>query len=285
MHRARIVVQWLLLAALAGCAPQQPGAGERATASARPTIMSMNPCLDAILLRVAEPGQIVSVSHYSHDPGTTSVDVRIARRFPANYDTAEEAVAARPNIVLTGPHISAATQNAIAAAGVRIVSLDVPATLADSVAQVREVARAAGHPGRGERLAAEIDAALARARPPAGALPFPAVVRMGAGGLVPGVGTLPDELLAATGFRNMSADYGLAQWDVLPIETLALRPPRVILTDLADPHRARVLPIGVGGVRAMHFPSRLLQCAGPNLIEAAGRLATIRRQVQRGGGA
>jgi iron complex transport system substrate-binding protein len=234
--------------------------------------MSLNPCVDAILVQVADPAQILSISHYSHDPRATSVPPDVARRFPANSGTAEEVIALRPDLVLLGAHVAPATQRAIAGVGVRIERADVPTTIAQSRAQVMAVARAVGHADRGQALLARIDAALARAAPNPDAKPVPALIRMG-GGLVPGHGTLADELLARTGFRNASADYGLADWDILPLEPLIARPPRLLLSQRAD----RRLLARVPGLHLADFPDRLLQCAGPNLIEAADRLAAIRR--------
>lgn len=241
--------------------------------------MSMNPCVDAILLRVADPDQILSISHYSHDPRAASVDVRIARRYPANFETAEEVVAVRPDVVLLGPHVAPATQDRIRALGIRIVTAGVPNSIAQSDQQVREIARAVGFPARGDALVARIDGALAKAKPPRASPPIPAIMRQG-GGLVPGTGTLADDLLAATGFRNLSADYGLNMWDILPLEVMMARPPRVVLSDLAGGQgKGYQLPQGVKGMHLADFPDRLLQCAGPNLIEAADRLARIRIEM------
>jgi iron complex transport system substrate-binding protein len=236
--------------------------------------MSLNPCIDAILVEVAAPSQIVSISHYSHDPRASSIPPMVARRFRANAATAEEVIAARPDLVLLGAHVAPATQAAIRSAGVRVAQFGVPASIAESRAQVRQVAGAVGQAARGEALVARIDAALAGARAAPGAAPVPALIRMG-GGLVPGAGTLADELLGLAGFRNMSARYGLASWDVLPLERLLADPPRVLLTERAA--RASGLPVPVHGLRVADLPERLLHCAGPNLIEAAGRLAAIRR--------
>src|SRR3546814_15645635 len=59
--------------------------------------------------------------------------------------------------------------------------------------------------------------------------------------MVPGAGTLADELLRRTGFRNMSSAYGLQQWDVLSLEYLLARPPSVIFSSTAEGRRDRML--------------------------------------------
>ena len=129
----------------------------------------MNPCIDAILVAVADPAQIASISHYSHDVRSTSIPLDVARRFPVNAETAEEVVAARPDIVLLGPHVAPGTQDRIRGLGIHIETVGVPVTIAESRDQVIQVATAVGHPERGRALVARIDAALAQARPADGA--------------------------------------------------------------------------------------------------------------------
>jgi iron complex transport system substrate-binding protein len=269
----------LMSISLGACVAEPAGrAAEARGLGDLPRIMSMSPCLDAILVQVADPAQIVSISHYSHDPASTSMPLQQARRFPVNHDTAEEVIALRPSFVLLGPHVSPATQAAIRSAGVRIESIGVAGSIAESRSQIMTIARVAGHEARGTALVSRIDAALAQARPEPGSPAVPALIRLG-GGLVPGAGTLADALLAHTGFRNLSSDYGLAMWDMLPFEPLIARPPRVLLTDLSA-RRGQPAPLlRAAGVGLVDFPESLLQCAGPSLIEAAGRLSAIRREM------
>jgi iron complex transport system substrate-binding protein len=260
-----------LMAALAAASP----------AAARPLrVVSINPCIDAVLIEVAAPEQIMAISHYSHDPRATSIALGTARRFAATSGTAEEVVALRPDIVLAGAHVAPSTLAALKRLGVRVETFGVPASIAESLVQLRAIAAAVGKPDKGEALAARITAATARARTTARARgkPVPALIWLGSG-LVPGKATLADEMLRVAGFRNMSADYGLAQWDVLPLEHLAARPPRVLLTDVSDADRMtghRVLRRYEGRIRRAPFNERLLSCAGPVIIRALDRLTQVR---------
>src|SRR6185295_17999206 len=99
---------------------------------------------------------------------------------------------------------------------------------AQSEQEIRDVARAVGEPERGEKLIATIEHALSEARP-RDLNTVPTLLWL-SGGMVPGAGTLADELLQRTGFRNMSAAYGLDQWDVLPLEYLLAAPPALVLS-------------------------------------------------------
>jgi iron complex transport system substrate-binding protein len=248
-----------------------------AAAPRAPRIVSINPCLDAVLVRVADPAQIASISAYSQDARASSIPLAVARRFNANAGTAEEVVALRPDLVVAGGHVAPATVAALARLRVPLAQYAVPATVEESVAQVRDLALRVGHPARGAALAARITAA---ASPVRGAR-LPAII-FGPGGLVPGAGTLPDDLLARAGYRNMSAAYGLARWDVLPLEHLVAAPPRIVFSvaaaegggDRAERHPAlrRLAP----GLRIAAFPARLLNCGGPTIVEAMRTLRAAR---------
>lgn len=249
--------------------------------AAGPRVVSINPCVDAVLMQVADAGQIAGISHYSQDPRATSIPLGLARRFKVTSGTAEEVVALAPDVVIAGGHVAPSTILALKRLGVRLVQLTVPETIAENEAQIRTIAATVGHPARGTALIARIDAAVAAARPASGA-PIPALIWQG-GGLVPGGGTLADELLRDSGFHNLSVDYGLKKWDVLPLEYLIARPPRVLLSlgSGAD-DRDRMLHHPVlgslaGRVAFRPYPGRLLQCGGPSIIDALGTLAAIRR--------
>lgn len=261
----------LPIAALIGAAPPRA-----------PRIVSINPCVDAVLMRVADPAQIAGISHYSQDPRATSIPIALANRFVATSGTAEEVVALAPDIVLSGSHVSPATTMALKRMHITLVQYPVPSTVAESEAQVRDMAAIAGHPARGAALAAAIDAA---ARPAPGAR-IPALIWQ-AGGLVPGSGTLADDLMTRAGFRNMSAAFGLKQWDVLPLEYLIARPPRVLLSVGAAETGADRLTSHPAVARLRQritiapYPSRLMNCGGPTIVAAMARLRAVHSEVTR----
>ncbi|WP_235528159.1 ABC transporter substrate-binding protein [Sphingomonas sp. Leaf231] len=247
-----------------------------------PRVVSINPCLDAILMHVADHAQIVAISSYSHDPRATSIPLAQARRFATTSGTAEEVVALRPDIVVAGGHVAPATVAALARLRVHLVQYPVSATVEESAQQVRDVAAAVGHADRGAVLGARI---LAAARPATGRR-IPALI-YGAGGLVPGGGTLPDDLLRRAGFANASMIYGLQRWDVLPLEYLISRPPRVLLSVAAAEgggERVERHPALVRlGRRIMvaPFAARLMNCGGPAIIAAMARLRDVHAEAAR----
>jgi iron complex transport system substrate-binding protein len=243
-----------------------------------PRIVSINPCVDAILMRVADPAQIAGISHYSQDARATSIPLALARRFRATSGTAEEVVALAPDIVITGPHVAPATIAALKRMHIALVQYPVAESVAESIDQVRAIAAVAGHPQRGAALAAAITAAARPTHLP----PVPALIWQ-SGGLVPGAGTLSDELLGRAGFRNLSAAYGLKKWDVLPLEYLIAQPPRVLLSPgAAEVGEERITSHPAirrlaARITVAPYPTRLMNCGGPTIIAAMARLRQIRQ--------
>jgi iron complex transport system substrate-binding protein len=282
---------------LAGCtAPVKPHAGGGAALR----IVSTNPCADAMLVELVSPDRIAAISHYSQDPAATSMSLEVANRFASTAGTAEEVIALNPDLVLTSSFTPASTRNAYERAGLKMLLLDSPTTIAASEAQIMQVATAVGAEERGRALNMRIERALSSALPqrrlgpsigrlvtgprpsPGKEKENPSALIFIAGSLASGSGNLLDELLARAGFRNAAADYGLAFTGNLPIETIAAHPPRVILTpgpSRTAALRARVLDATRAGTVEAEFPRTLVNCGGPTIILAINRLAAIRRQV------
>ena len=156
-------------ATLAACT-QTPAAPAQ---TPTPTILSLNPCSDAILAEVTSPGQLRAISHYSTDPRASSMDPATARQFPSTRGTLEEVIALRPDVVVDGTFVAPATVAAYRRLGITLEALPIASTVEQSHTQIRRLAALAGHPQRGEALIQRIDAALKAAAPAQGTKPIP----------------------------------------------------------------------------------------------------------------
>jgi iron complex transport system substrate-binding protein len=241
--------------------------------STHPTIVSLNPCTDAILAEVADSGQILAISHYSHDPRATSMPLAQARRFHATGGTVEEVLALDPDVVVAGAFLPPATAQAFARLGIRVETFGIVPDLAENAAQVRRLAVLAGHPERGEALLARTDAALASTRHDGTKVD---ALLWQTGGIVPGEQTLAVALLAHTGFASHSAARGLGQAAYLPLEQVLADPPQVVLAAGGERMLTHPALRRLEGVRYERLDPALLYCGGPTVIRAVERLAEIR---------
>ncbi|MCB2075346.1 MAG: ABC transporter substrate-binding protein [Novosphingobium sp.] len=269
----------LLVGLLAASCSQAPAEVE---ARQHPTIVSLNPCSDAILAEVADREQILAISHFSQDPSSSSMELDDARSYPAVSGSAEEVLALSPDLIVADEFVPAATRAAFADLGLRLVQLPIVSSVEQAKQQVLNLARLAGHPERGRALNARIDAALAQARPPLGD-PVAAIVWQ-SGGIVPGRKTLVADMLERTGFAHLSATRGMRQADVLPLEAMLADPPQVIFS-AGDPRSNEDRMLSHPALEALDQTSRerfdrsLLWCGGPTIIRAAERLNAVRNSL------
>ena len=258
---------------LAGCAaaPSPLPRGQH------PTIVSLNPCTDAILAEVADPGQLLAISHYSQDARSTSMDVARARRFRATGGTAEEVVALTPDVVVGSSFMAPATLAALTGLGLRVEAFGSPTTVAESVAQVRALAALAGHPERGDALVRRMEASVSAPSGP----PVEAALWQG-GGIVPGKGTLVSDLMRRAGLASYAEARGMAQGDYLSLERIAADPPALLLVAGEERGQRHPLLARIPGLKVAHFEPRLFYCGGPSIPKAMERLRSILPGTGRG---
>lgn len=267
----------LAAACLVGACTQAESNGAKA-AGDRPTIVSLNPCTDAILSEIATPEQLLAISHYSHDPASTSMDLAQARRYRAIGGTVEEVLALDPDLVIASSFIAPSTRQALEDLGIRVETFGIAANVAESRKQVRELAALAGNAEGGAALNRRIDAALEAAGGSAGA-------RIGAllwqpGGIVAGQHSMVDELLVRTGFDNDVVRRGLGQADHVRLEEIVAHPPDLLLVAGSETGQHHPLLKRLPEMRRAEFDPSLLYCGGPTIIRAAQRLSAIRKQWQ-----
>ena len=238
------------------------------------TIVSLNPCTDAILHEVTAPGQLVAISHYSMDPGASSMQPGDAARYRATGGSVEEVLALDPDVVVASTYLAPATRAAFDDLGVPVVQFGGVASVDESFAQIRELAALTGHTAKGEALVARIEAALDKVKADA-ASQRPETVVWQPGEIVAGEAALVSDLLRRAGFESYSAARGLAQADYLPLERVIADPPELLLVAGSAAGQRHPVLSKVKSMRREHFDARLIYCGGPSIIRAAERLRQI----------
>lgn len=259
---------------LGGCAEVPDGDANRNG----PTIVSLNPCTDAILVELADPGQVLAISHYSHDGASSSIPADVARRFAATSGTVEEVAALDPDFVLASSFMAPATGQALNDLGFAKESFGIASDIAASAEQVRRIAALVGHEDRGEALVARMEGAVTNATPPPDSKAISTVLWQ-PGEIVAGDTALVSAMLRNSGFASHSAALGLGQADYLSLEQVLANPPELLL--VAGNSRAQQHPAltQLTETRIEALDPSLLYCAGPTIIRLSERLAEIRRSM------
>ena len=255
----------------AGC--EAPPAGSPVLTE-HPTIVSLNPCTDAILAEWTPPEQLLAISHYSHAPRATSMEAGVAARYASTGGTVEEVLALDPDVVVASTFIAPATRAALTDLGYRVETFGSPRTIAESIAQVERLGAVSGHEDAAGALADRLRAVEARV-PEEGTT---AVVWQ-PGGIVPGERSLVVELLERAGFADGGAAMGLGQADYLGLERVLADPPDVLFvagSELGQRHPALAK---ASGVRVEALDPNLLYCGGPTILRAMERLGESRRRL------
>jgi len=269
---ARILVA-LVLACLptAGFLP-----AHAADATTKPQrIVSLNMCTDELVLRLAEPSAIASVTWLSQDPRNANM-AELARSIPANHGLVEQVLALQPDLVVAGSYTTRSTVELLKRAGAGVREFGVPRNLAEVRAQIIDMAQVLGEPARGQALVAAMDArlaALAQRQPPSRRKAL--VLRPN--GFTVGRGSLVDEILTKAGFVNLAADLGVGDYGQIALETVALGGADILVLNTTPDgppslaheilHHPVLAKLG-GRLKLVALPSKLWTCAGPAVIDA-----------------
>ncbi len=259
-------------------------------APARPQrIVSLNMCTDELVLRLARPEHVASVTWLSQDPRNANMATR-ARSIRANHGLVEEVLAHKPDLVVAGAYTTRSTVALLKRVGVPVREFGVPGNLAEMRQQIRDMAKLLGEPQDGEALIAEIDKRLATlADRPRPARPRAIVLRPN--GFTTGRGSLVDEILTAAGLSNLAAELGIDHYGQIALETVALGQADILILDTTPDgppslaheilHHPVLARLG-GRLKLVALPSKLWTCAGPAVIDAIELLLDAAAPISAG---
>ncbi len=249
-------------------------------------VASFNLCADQLVVALADPEQIAGLSPYAADPGL-SIVAEQAKKFRKLDWQAESTIVLQPDLVFIGPNDRSVTKRMLTSQGLRVVETGFVSDLDSARAQIREVAKLLGHPDRGEKLVAALDAARARLAAKRTSVPRTAIV-IERGGYAQGPASLAATLLDEAGLSpppGAPPGYG----GFIPLEKLLMLKPDLVF--VKDPPS---MPGDQGALYFMHpamralyppqrqiaLPTRYTMCGGPALVAAfdylAGELAKAR---------
>lgn len=241
-------------------------------------VMSLNLCADQLLLQLAPPERIASVSFLSlasEKPFFTAE----AAHVPVNYGTIEEVLAQKPDLVLAGAASTPTVKAFLRRSSIAL--LEVP--MANNFGDIRSVTRLVGHAlgedTKAETLIRRMDATLSDLA----ASPLPrriVVAGWGGGGEIPGKETLFNAILAAAGGVNVADTMSGVRYGTFDFEQLlAVRPDVIAFPDAAidrpglrrEQIQHRVIQRFYAN-RQIVYPETLYSCGLPQSADAAKTL-------------
>ena len=198
-----------------------------------PSVASLNVCTDQLVMLLAEPGQLKSVSNLARDPTLSSLHVE-ARQYPVNKGVAEEVLLVKPDLVVTGTFSLHNTTGLLSRLGFAVEEFEYSQSVETIATDIRRMGRLLEQSARAEVMASRFEHDLAALEPLACSRK-PVALFYGARGVALGKGTLAHSAMQAAGFINMAAERGYEGVAAFPLELLVQDPPDLIILPKSTP--------------------------------------------------
>lgn len=187
-----------------------------------PAVMSTNLCADMLLLGLADASQIVSLSYQAQDSQRSS-QATTASSFASNQASAEEVIAAQPDVVLASRRWQAQHQARLFQRfGIKVINVPYPKDWPGIFDSLELVGKAIAREDRARELIVETQRRLQNINKPPE--PLSALYLRGNGGTA-AAGTFIDALFQSLAVTNQAGEYGATGWARVSLESIVLEPP------------------------------------------------------------
>ena len=238
-------------------------------------VASLNLCTDELLLMIAEPGQIASITHLGQSPQETPL-WRMGRRYPRNDGSLLSVASRRPDLVLTMGGGGRDRLRIAARLGIATLDLPFAQNLADVERSIARIALALDRREAGAALLRQIH--QLKASTPRTAID---TLWLGGGGQTVAANGLEAQWMRLAGLRQRTV-----LGDRVSLETLLGRPPAILLRSdyrqgkYSAAQRWLDHPIArrPRNSRSIVTDGRRWTCMGPLLVAETLRL---RREIAR----
>ena len=199
-------------------------------------IVSLNLCTDQLLMLLADPNQIASLSKIVDDPNVSFL-AKKAAEFRKNRGDAEEIFMNSPDLVVAGVYTEKATVQILQSLGVRVEIFPIEQNFDDIVENIRKMGLLVGHADRAKRMINDFNIRLEELR--SGTTERPRAAIYSANGYTTGTDTMSGQILKTAGFQNITEEVGMSFGGTLPLETLVMLQPDFVITGKAYPGHSR----------------------------------------------
>lgn len=250
---------------------------ESATKITAPTVVSINLCADQLVLLLAEPKQILSLSNLSHEKAGSYLFEQ-ARKFPTNTGASEEVLRLTPDFVIAGEYTTINTVKLVRELGTRVEIIPIANTLEQMYTNIENVAQWLGRQTQGALLVTELRARVAelQMRYKQDQDDRPTAAYYDANGYTVGSETLRGQILQLSGWRNVAAEGGITHYGTLSLESVIQLAPDALIDSpySVDTYSRGQNVLAHPALRAsgldplvINIPSRQTICAGPWTVD------------------
>lgn len=247
-------------------------------------IVSINLCLDALLIKLVEPTRVDSLYYLSANPQFSSI-AEEAKKYNLNRGLAEDIVPRNPDLVLAGTFTSSELRALLKQLNFRVELLDLPRNLDDISTHIRRFGDLVSRPAEAEVMAQELEQKLVQLDEVRKQLkPVPGFW-YSSNGVVIGSGTVENELMTRAGFHNLALDKNISGFKQLDLEELILAQPKVLILEASDVQAFSLAQEYVqhpvlrsNHVKIIRLPSTL-SCVAPVAADAIESLMQQRKSL------
>lgn len=245
-------------------------------------LVSTNLCTDQLLLLLAKPEQILSLSELATDREHSFL-WQEAAAYPTNRGSAEELIRLQPDRVLVSSYSPRTLRQRLNDQQIPFSVLPAASNLEEIQRNIRLVAQWCERPETGEALIERLQNRLSVVAQPISGSTSPAGLFLQPNGYTSGKQTLQHEAMMLAGWRNLAAEIGIKGYQRLYLEQIVRLNPKRIFTS-TDPSRPNSLALRIlrhPAIEAQASQPELVDyrywiCGGPMLVEAVEQLTRIR---------
>lgn len=242
-------------------------------------IVSLNLCLDQLLMAWVPKQRIASITYLSADP-QLSVIVNQLDGVHINHGLAEELVPLQPDLIVAGEFGAGDAVTLLQRFGYRVERMALPRTLDEIIAHIETFGALVNEPAQATAMADALRAQLAELD----AQPAEQKVRAiwySPNGIVAGSETLEHELMMRAGYHNVAAELGIVSFAQLDLEQLILAAPDVLIVEggyvqaFSVAREYLLHPALRRNSRVIELPAALSVCSAPVVADV---LRVLREQ-------
>jgi len=251
-------------------------------------VASLNLCTDELVLRLAPPGRIASVTWLSQSRDANLAE--LANKVKANHGLAEEIIPLDPDLVVAGAFTTRTAVALLKQVGQRVVEFGVANDIGEVREQIAQMADLVGEKARGDEVISQLDRRLGAETAKVGIRPLRALV-LNANGFTVGTHSLVNDILVHAGLENVAGSLNLGNYQQVPLEVVVDQavdmlivstagggPPSLATEILNHPVLSQLPP----STHVVLLPTRLWTCAGPQVVDAVAQLRAAADVIRAG---